>query len=95
MKALCTRLAVQHLQLNRATAVEIIDLRDENQIIRRFHGRPASATPPDRLVRVRSIGHPKFEMLFFGAEALRRALMSEATGHELHLGVALTKGWRR
>jgi len=64
--------AIQNFQLNRPTAVELVDLRLKCQIEFTDGQRFIAAVPPNRSVFGSSIRHPHFDVLFLRAHLLKR-----------------------
>ena len=54
---------VRHLQLHRAIALELVDLRREGEVERRGHGVALRHVPPDGFADVVAVGDVEFQVL--------------------------------
>ena len=86
---------VQEFQLNGLLAIEIIDLGHEGQIKLSIRQGILTGIPPNRFKGGRPIGHPHFDVLFFGTHPQGGPGLFHVAGVKLHRRIALTSGRER
>src|SRR4029453_10182146 len=83
---------VQHLELNAAPAIEVMDLRHAGEVKRPGgHGLLAGGIP-DGLARDLAIRHPELRMLALAPHPLGWTVMVQARHHHLHRRISLARG---